>query len=162
MRLEYRKLKIESSAGKYRKAEKIITLIASIIGVCAEIIMVIHMIITFINHDLEFFVELVACIIILLPISAIISQYMMIRKALKRNKKITLYLYKIDEFVKLMKIPSDKKIVFSDTNGAILCNICDVEFYNDYKYFNEVSFNGICELFEKSDPEDKGIFKDTV
>lgn len=72
-------------------------------------------------------------------------------KRIKSNKMIPLYLFDINEFIKIGKIPEDKFILFSDKTGAVLAmkkyeteskNFCNSvrHFYEfkDYYYRNAV------------------------
>ena len=63
-------------------------------------------------------------------------------KNIKLNKLIPIYLYEIDEFVKLGNIPEDKFVLFSDERGIVLAEnkykkeskyCC-----NNIKYFHEI------------------------
>lgn len=52
---------------------------------------------------------------------------------IKENKLISLYLYKIEDFVKIGEIPEDKIILFSDKRGVVLA---DKKHKNESEHFS--------------------------
>lgn len=51
---------------------------------------------------------------------------------IRKNKQISLYLYKIRDFAKIGEIPNDKFILFSDESGVVLA---DKQYEDESRYF---------------------------
>ena len=78
--------------------------------------------------------------------------------ALKENKEITLYLYSFPEFIKLEKIPSDKFILFSDTDGIVLA---DKNHKKESKYFT-LRFRSFYEFLDYYDKHKESCTQKTI
>lgn len=148
--IKYKKLILESGKGKNIKIKKTFSLITFIIAIFADFLMI-YNIIRNKYDDCDIFVLIIS----FLAIGCFIyfkSLYLIE----KRSRKITLYLYDIEEFMILNNVPYDKNIVFIDTNGCVLCKDYDIDLFKDWESLNidnHTTYYDFCKLCDSENSE---------
>lgn len=150
--IKYKKLILESGKGKNIKIKKTFSLITFIIAIFADFLTIYNIVRN--KYD-DHFIFVVMMIISFLAIMCFIYfKYLYLIE--KRSRKITLYLYDIEEFMILNNVPYDKNIVFIDTNGCVLCKDYDIDLFKDWESLNidnHTTYYDFCKLCDSENSE---------
>lgn len=110
-----------SGGSKHAKTAKINAWMSGITFLILTLLHIITIVRAFLIHDVDTIFTAIILLFTLGWITALmLFSYLDSRSQVKTNKKIPLYLFPINDFVKIGCIPADKFVLFSDKNGIVL------------------------------------------
>lgn len=160
--MKYKKMMVWSTGSKSAMTEKIKIMLYSISFIMFFNLYIKTFIFNLDSISLEYIMFGIIDICLLgLVVALIIWRIKKLYRSIKNNKLICIYLYKIEEFAKIGKIPEDKFVLFSDKKGIVLAEKKFKEESIAFSHGNK-NFNNFEKYYDKYAVEKNEFLKERI